>query len=83
MLGDVVREQVACREAVTVPQSAFLIDLTQISSMLRHATCRSVTYAAQALPSNMPCSVGSCEQTGNAAMYTPITVDRQASLGSP
>ncbi len=30
--------QVACREAATVPQSAFLIDLSQISSMLRNST---------------------------------------------
>jgi hypothetical protein len=32
--------QVACREAATVPQSAFLIDLSQISSMLRNSTPR-------------------------------------------
>ncbi|KAK9821426.1 hypothetical protein WJX81_003661 [Elliptochloris bilobata] len=41
-LTDRIFTRVACREAVTVPQSAFLIDLTQISSMLRHATCRSL-----------------------------------------
>ncbi len=39
-LTDRIFTRIATHETVAVPQSAFLMDLSQVSAMLRHATPR-------------------------------------------
>ena len=39
-LTDRIFTRIATHETIAVPQSAFLMDLSQVSAMLRHATPR-------------------------------------------
>ncbi len=84
-LCDRIFTRVASREAAAVPQSAFMIDLTQVASMLRLGTercgclARGRAAAGGELLMACPCSVGApqaaaCSQTFPAVWYPAIPV---------
>ena len=45
-LTDRIFTRLAAQETLAVPQSAFLMELSQVAAMLRHATCRCSSHRA-------------------------------------
>ena len=47
-LTDRIFTRIAAQETLAVPQSAFLMELSQVAAMLRHATSRLISFAQAA-----------------------------------